>query len=505
MTLQLRHLDVKGLIGSAGGDPWQMNRTIQAGSPGEISELATAFRAASICTSETTEEFLAAQRRFELAWDRHDGGDHPINDSAEVSRATESLQYNKDKMSKVAVDLQSIAASLAEAQRSGAISISNLDGALRRIDDQIDYEISLAAANGETADISELTQAAVDRVATALDEVRSVRDAYSDQLDQARAEMAAEGYTPDSTNGTDGRALDSEPGAKSASDKYDTSQRAADQALVDAPGPWTPEKQAAAGRLRDFATINDPAASIDEIQYAGQRLGDYNMSHFTGPLPVDPITGKTAAQRAAFRQEWQQKLEQGVLGAPPMSPDQATRFLNQQETTARNIVIDGVETKLRETGISEKGIAGIVKSLSTGADMVGTGFERYGESVPTGRHTLEGLSKADAELLSKAGFKLSAVGNVVQLGFAGWEWWHSDSHDRNEKLGEATGSVGGSILGGAAAGAAVGSVAGPISAAGAAVVGGLLGGFAGGDIGGDIGGLFDAPLTNGSGGGGKSW
>jgi len=87
--------------------------------------------------------------------------------------------------------------------------------------------------------------------------------------------------------------------------------------------------------------------------------------------------------------------------------------------------------------------------------------------VPTGRHALDGLSTADAELLSKAGFKISTVGNVVQLGVAGWEWWASDAHDRHEQLGEATGSVGGSILGGAAAGAAVGSVAGPLTAAGA--------------------------------------
>jgi hypothetical protein len=41
MTVLLRHLDVHELTGSAGGDPWELNKTIQSGSPGEISELAT--------------------------------------------------------------------------------------------------------------------------------------------------------------------------------------------------------------------------------------------------------------------------------------------------------------------------------------------------------------------------------------------------------------------------------------------------------------------------------
>lgn len=41
MALQLRHLDVDDLIESAGGDPWEIDRTVQAGSPVEINELAT--------------------------------------------------------------------------------------------------------------------------------------------------------------------------------------------------------------------------------------------------------------------------------------------------------------------------------------------------------------------------------------------------------------------------------------------------------------------------------
>lgn len=134
MSVSLRHLDVLQLADSAGGDPWLLNKTIQSGSPGEISELAAAFYEAGVCTQETSEEFNAAKQRFDSAWDRQDGGDHPINDSVEVQRATESLRLSKEQMSRVAVDLQHISASLAEAQRSGDISIGNLETRLQMID-----------------------------------------------------------------------------------------------------------------------------------------------------------------------------------------------------------------------------------------------------------------------------------------------------------------------------------------------------------------------------------
>ncbi|WP_412093908.1 hypothetical protein [Mycolicibacterium goodii] len=52
MALQLRHLSLQELISSAGGDPWNVNRSLQSGSPGEISELATSFYKAGSCTQD---------------------------------------------------------------------------------------------------------------------------------------------------------------------------------------------------------------------------------------------------------------------------------------------------------------------------------------------------------------------------------------------------------------------------------------------------------------------
>jgi hypothetical protein len=496
MALQLRHLDVGDLVGSAGGDPWEINRTVQAGAPGEINELANSFRSASACTHETTDEFLAAQQRFQSAWDGHDGGAHPINDSEEVRRATESMNYNRDEMAKVAVDLANIAASLAEAQRSGAVSISNLETALQQIDNQIDREIATAAANGEAADVSDLRQAAIDRTATALGEVQAVRDAYSTRLDDSRGQMAAEGYSPDATNGADGRAADTDPNARAAADKYGATQRAADQALVDSPGPWTPEKEAAADRLRDVDTINSSTASIDEMRYAGERLADYHMAHTSGPLPTDPVMGGDARTRAQTRQDWQQKLESGYLRTPPMTADQATEWLNRSEAQGRAMVLDRLQEQLQRSGMSPEGAAATTEAMSRGivpkelvdfaqhGSKVLAGEEQAfkfhaGEMENTGRHWQAGvpqLSPSDIAELKKISNVAGGFGTAIDLAVGLYEV--NNGVPPLEVVSKAAGGAGGAWAGGYA-GAWAGSFFGPPGIFIGALIGGIGGAYGG--------------------------
>lgn len=441
MTDQFRHLDADNLAAGAGGDPWQLNRTVQSGSPGEISELASAFRTAGVCTSETTEEFLAAKQRFEAAWDRQDGGDHPINDSAEVHRATESLQLNREQFDRVAVDLQNIAATLAEAQRSGDVSIGNLNTALRMIDDQIDREIAAANVNGQAVDISELEQAAVDKTRHALAEMNAIRDAYAVQLDKSRLEMAAEGYEANSLTDSEGsREAASTDDATAHANEYGGGQRAADEAIVGSPGPSTPEKQAAAGRLRDYATVNNPTATLEEIRYAGQRLDDYRTANTPGPLPMDPVLGGDARSQARTRLELQQRLEEGLLNTPPISPDQATAMINQSQSEARTLVIARIEEQLVQAGMSPGGAAQAASGMSqgiipkelvdaasaAGKPIAGTkeAFDRTADSLPIGAHWEESIRTylpSDAEALKTVGSRLGVAGNLVDLGVGLYE------------------------------------------------------------------------------------
>lgn len=500
MTDQFRHLDAENLAASAGGDPWQLNRTVQSGSPGEISELATAFRSAGVCTSETTEEFLAAKQRFEAAWDRQDGGGHPINDSAEVRHATESLHLKREQLDRVAVDLQNISATLAEAQRSGDISLANLNAALRMIDDQIDREIAAANANGQTVDVSELEQAAVDRTRQSLDEMNAIRDAYASELDKSRLAMAADGYEPTPLAGTEGsREAASTTEANTDAQQYGSGQRATDEAIVGTPGPLTPEKQAAAGRLRDYATVNNPTASLDEIRYAGQRLDDYQTATALGPQPTDPVLGGDARSQARTRLELQQKLEQGLLNTPPIPPDQATAIINQSQSEARALVISRVEEQLVQAGMSPDGAAqaassmsqGVIpKELVDGASAAGKpvagikeAFDRTADSLPTGGHWEESVktySPSDVEALKSVGSRLGVAGNLVSLGTGLYEI------QNGVPAGQVIAKAGGGMAGAwalGAVGAEIGAFGGPpgvfIGAATLGTVGAIYGEDAG--------------------------
>lgn len=500
MTAEFRHLDAEELTANAGGDPWQLHRTVQSGSPGEIDELATAFRAAGVCTSETTEEFLAAKQRFQAAWDRQDGGDHPINDSAEVRRATESLHVNREQLDRIAVDLQNISATLAEAQRSGAISVSNLEAALKAIDNQIDREIAVAATHGQQVDVSELKQAAVDRTRRALEEMNAIRDAYAGQLDKSRLEMAADGYTPDAVNDNVGQSeARSTEEAHADAEQYGTGQRAADEALVNSTGPLTPEKKAAAARLRDYATINDPTAQLDQVRYAGDRLDDYHTANAPGPLPVDPVLGGDIRSQARTRLELQQKLEQGLLNQPPIHPDQATAMIQQSEAEARSLVITRVQDQLEQAGMSPEGATKAAEGMShgvipkelidsaaaAGKPMAGASeaFGRTADSLPTGNHWNESVttySWSDVEALKSIGSRLGVAGNLVDFGVGLYEI------QNGAPVGQVLAKTGGGMAGAwalGAVGAEIGTVGGPPGVFIGAVTLGTVGAIYGEDAG----------------------
>jgi hypothetical protein len=221
--MQLRYISIPALIAEAGGDPWAINQSLQAGRPAQISDLAEAFHAAGRCTSESSAAFDEARRRFEASWNR-ENGDHPINDSAEVQRTTQSLGAQSLRLPKIGVDLENIAAALAEAQRTGATLISTLETQIQQIDNELgealdlEKDTDLTAADRSAIDhlVSALEQQAIDDTTSALGQLESIRAGYSDYLQKSLATLRADGYDPAVIQGLDAPIQVPPPGTSAA-------------------------------------------------------------------------------------------------------------------------------------------------------------------------------------------------------------------------------------------------------------------------------------------------
>ncbi|MGV0048084.1 hypothetical protein ACRU43_02525 [Mycobacterium colombiense] len=202
--MHLRYISKGALIMFAGGDPWKINDTLQSGRPAQISNLAAAFHDAGRSTGEAEAAFQQARDRFDKAW-THENGENPINDSAEVQRATKSLGVQAAQLPKIGADLENIAAALAEAQRTGKGAISSLEGALQGLDDQIgeavhlEQDPQLTAQERQLLDhyIDGLEKHAIDDTKASLKSLTQIRGKYSQQLHTSLANLSKQdGYTP---------------------------------------------------------------------------------------------------------------------------------------------------------------------------------------------------------------------------------------------------------------------------------------------------------------------
>ncbi|WP_406817374.1 hypothetical protein [Mycobacterium sp. M23085] len=199
--MQLQYLSIPALIGAAGGDPWAINASLQAGSPLRISNLAEAFRKAGRCTQEANDAFEQARTRFEAAWN-HQDGDHPINDSDEVQRVTKALGAQSLQIPKIGADLENIAATLAEAQKTAAGQIASLEAKLQDLDELIgeademedDDDLSQADYDALEAFIAKCEDDAVADTKAALTQLQATRDGYSSSFQNAMGTLHADGY-----------------------------------------------------------------------------------------------------------------------------------------------------------------------------------------------------------------------------------------------------------------------------------------------------------------------
>jgi hypothetical protein len=201
--MNLANLSEPELIASAGGDPWAINQSLQAGSPFQISQLAETFHGAGRHTAEADHAFEDARKRLDTAWN-HQNGDHPINDSDEVQRVTKALGTQSEQLPKIGAELETIAAALADAQKQGAAEIATLERQLQLLDKLIgaakkDLEDpNLSAKDRETLQtiIRAAHADAVDDVRDAVKQMESIRNAYSDTLRQAMDALHTDGYDP---------------------------------------------------------------------------------------------------------------------------------------------------------------------------------------------------------------------------------------------------------------------------------------------------------------------
>jgi uncharacterized protein (DUF952 family) len=479
------------------GNPWQADETLQSGDPGAIAQLASAFQYAGGCTEETWAEWVQACERFQASWNRQ-SGDHPIADSEEVQRATTKLFVQKDQLPLIAVDLQIIAADLAEAEKQSGAKLTQLNGQLELLDTWVAQRVA------DDEDWDDLLNEAKQLSGSTADEVERIRDNYTDKLEAAAFDLRKNhGYDPAGIEDVDGDGVVSpEEQGRSAPEHYNTNQRARDEALVNSQGPWAAEKADAAARLQDYATVTAPpsaAVSEEQRELAQQRLDDFRMASFVGPLPRDPILGKDARTRAQARLELQRQFEQGTLGFPPMTRDAATLAVNNGESFSRVAVTRETYQALTAAGMSSEGAIKFINEVAGGAGPTLGGLETFGANLSQpGRqpNVTDILSASDAKVLGKVAGGLGTFGDIFQLGVATEAWLNdTQSERRNEEYGGVIGNVLGGTGGGIAAVAMAGAFTNPVTAALAAGALVYLSSEVGESVGGAVGSTFDPPKS----------
>ncbi|MGV0747003.1 TNT domain-containing protein [Mycolicibacter minnesotensis] len=223
-----------------------------------VDELAQAFHNAGACTAESSAAFAQARQRFQAAWNR-ENGEHPINDSAEVQRATDTLHLQQTQLTAIGTDLEMIAAALAQAQKSAAAKINALEIQLQDIDNRIGM---YREAHLDTA---ELEQVAIDDTAGILHQIEKLRDDYAGILQVSTTKLLSHGYDRAPLGGP----LSPAPSAPGDQSAFEELLRANDQAVLDAMA----RVRAAQKALDDAAAkAYQQGAGSDAAQEAMARL-----------------------------------------------------------------------------------------------------------------------------------------------------------------------------------------------------------------------------------------
>ena len=307
----------------AGGDPWKINASLQKGQPGQISDLAEGFHNAGRSTQEADSAFTDARNRLN-AW-THDNGQHPITDSGEAQRTAKALGLQAAQLPKIAVDLENIAAALAQAQSTGAGDIATLEARLQSLDDcigkaedaiaQDQQLIARSDDDDEIADLREIEaewqvyitdceHEALDATKATLQAVTQVRESYSSVLQGSESNLGAEGFNPAAIQALDADAPSDQlpgqvPRTGLESGQLSDLQRATDQAVIDQMAKVRAAQDAVNAAVRDVV-MNGPGsakadAANDRLPQLRRNLAD--ALDDLGKIPnynnIDPTTMNT--------------------------------------------------------------------------------------------------------------------------------------------------------------------------------------------------------------------
>jgi hypothetical protein len=313
----------RGLLSMfAGGDPWKVNATLQSGRPTQIAELAQAFHDAGRSTREADQAFADARSRLD-AWIR-DNGQHPITASPEVQRTVTALGLQASQLPKIATDLETIAAALAQTQGTATGYVNALDARLQTLDDWIGQaedlikrDEQLLAQAEDDDDICELEddidrlqqyitdceREAIDDTKAALQGLEQIRDQYADGLNKAKSNLRTDGLDPNSLYAMDGEARkpgDIPPTGFEASELADLNH-VMNQAVVDQMAKVRAAQQAVdkAARAAYTGGAGSPEAkaAMDRLPELRKNLAD--ALNDLGKLPdygnVDPSALRAGA------------------------------------------------------------------------------------------------------------------------------------------------------------------------------------------------------------------
>lgn len=228
---EFKHFTRAELAGEAGVDPWQLDRSLQAGNPSAIDAIADGVHRAGMSAGEVDGDFDNARKKFRDAWVK-DGSSSPIDESAQVQRITASVGSHRDQLRAIGTEYEKIAAALAKAQRDADAEIAALEKQLQALDEQMDAADRLMARDPTVAQnaLNFAKALAVDFVRNAGDEVKGYRSTYATVLADAEKVFKATG-SPLAPEVPDIPVVD--PAAQQATDEL---KQLTDQAVVDLMG-----------------------------------------------------------------------------------------------------------------------------------------------------------------------------------------------------------------------------------------------------------------------------